>query len=120
VELLQDGADPYQGSLWYGAPKTTVDWLAEKSATLLEIVLAAGVIDLDRRDDHGNTLLHKVCAYNVNYEEFRVKETYRKVNLLLDAGADPSITNDRDETPILLAEGDQLKVKTVQLLLRRQ
>jgi ankyrin repeat protein len=119
LELLQDGADLYQGSLWYGEPKTAADWLAEKEASLLQAVLEAGAIDLQRRDDHGNTLLHTVCAYNVNHEESRVKEMYRKVKLLLDAGADPSATNDKDQTPVMLAEQDQLKVKIVQLLMRR-
>ncbi len=47
------------------------------------------------------------------------KETYRKVKLLLDHGADISITNDKDETALILASADNLKIKTVELLMKQ-
>jgi ankyrin repeat protein len=46
------------------------------------------------------------------------KETYRKAKLLLEQGADISITNDKDETALMLASGDNLKIKTVELLMK--
>jgi uncharacterized protein len=119
-ELIQDGADLYQTSPYYGVSKSGVDWIAEKPAELLKVVLDADAINLDYQDDHGNTLLHKVCAVSVNFDADTAREIYRKTKLLLDAGADPSLTNDRDETPLLLAQRDNLKIKTVELLLKNQ
>ena len=118
LELLQDGADLYQTSPYYNVPKSGTDWIAEKPTELLKTVLDAGAIEVNRRDDSGNTLLHKVCGYNVNYDANVAKETYRKAKVLLEAGADPTLTNDKDETPIHLAEQDNLKIKTVELLLK--
>jgi uncharacterized protein len=118
LELLRDGADIYQTSLYYDVPKSSADWIAEKSGELLKTMLDAGAIEIDRRDDRGNTLLHKVCGFNVNFDANAAKETYRKVKLLLEAGADPMIANDKDETPLMLAEQDNLKIKTVELLLK--
>jgi uncharacterized protein len=118
LELFQDGADIYQTSLYYGTPRSAADLIAERPADLLKTVIGVGTIDINRRDDWGNTLLHKVCGVNVMFDEHAAKETYRKVKLLLDAGADPELTNDKDENPLALAEQDNLKIKTVELLLR--
>jgi ankyrin repeat protein len=118
LELLQDGADIYQTSPYYDTPKSSADWLAEKSVELLKTVLDAGAIEINRRDDKGNTLLHKVCGFNVNFDANAARETYRKAKLLLEAGADPELTNDKDETPLTLAQQDNLKIKTVELLLK--
>lgn len=115
---MQDGANIYQTSPYYEAPKSGADWIAEKSVELLKTVLDAGAIEINRRDDKGNTLLHKVCGFNVNYDTNAAKETYRKAKLLLEAGADPELTNDKDETPLTLAQQDNLKIKTVELLLK--
>ena len=119
LQLIADGADLYQASPYYNQPKSGVDWLAEKSPDLLKVVLASGVIDPDRQDDAGNTLLHKVCAFNVNYEQEAAKRTYQKVKLLLEAGATPDITNNNEETPLILASKDNLKARTVELLMER-
>ena len=119
LQLIADGADLYQASPYYNQPKSGVDWLAEKSPDLLKVVLAGGVIDPDRQDDAGNTLLHKVCAFNVNYEQEAAKRTYQKVKLLLEAGATPDITNNNEETPLILASKDNLKARTVELLMER-
>lgn len=119
LQLISDGADLYQASPYYNHPKSGVDWLAEKSPDLLKALLAAGAFDLDRQDDAGNTLLHKVCAFNVNYEQEAAKRTYQKVKLLLEAGAVPDITNNNEETPLMLASKDNLKARTVELLMER-
>lgn len=120
LQMLEDGADIYQTSPYYQVPKSGTDWLAEKAPELLKAVLASGTIDVNRQDDQGNTILHKVCAFNVNYEQEVARKLYQKVKLLIEAGADPSITNDKEETAQTLASKDNLKVKTVDLLLQHQ
>lgn len=118
-KLLSDGADLYQTSTWYSADKTPLDVIAEKQANILEAVLESGQVDINRTDNEGNTLLHKVCAYNVNYEAEKAKETYRKVKLLIENGADTAISNDKDQTALMLASDDNLKIKTVELLMKQ-
>jgi len=118
TELLKDGADLYQINSHYGRETTPLDVLAEKKPEMLQVVLNHGDIDINRQDDEGNTLLHKVCAYNVNYETEKAKETYRKVKLLLENGADKNITNSKDQTALALASDDNLKIKTVELLMK--
>ena len=119
LEMLNDGADIYQTGLHYSAPKSGVDWLTEKPAAVLKAVLENVNIDVDRKDDAGNTVLHKVCAFNVNYDAEAAKGIYQKVKLLLAAGADASVVNDKDETPSILAQTDNLKIKTVELLMKQ-
>lgn len=119
VKLIEQGANLKQTSLNYGQQKSGLDWLAEKSASMLEAVFNTGTIEVNEQDDLGNTLLHKVCAVNVNYDENAAKETYRKVKFLLEQGADPSIINNKDETALMLASDDNIKTKTVQLLLSK-
>ncbi|MEP6930653.1 MAG: ankyrin repeat domain-containing protein [Flavobacterium sp.] len=120
LEMLADGGDIYQTGLYYSVPKSGADWLAEKPAAVLKAVLENGNIEVDRKDDSGNTLLHKVCAYNVNYDAEAAKNIYQKVKLLLAAGADPGVTNDKDETPLTFAQQDNLKIKTVELLMQQK
>jgi len=117
-KMIDDGADLYQTSIYYGRETTPLDLIAEKSADVLEAVLETGNIDVNRQDAGGNTMLHKVCAYNVNYEADKAKETYRKVKLLIENGADVSLTNDQDKTALMLASDDNLKIKTVELLMK--
>lgn len=116
--LLSDGADLNYCAQYYDKPKSAVDYLAEKKATILKSALDISSIDLNEQDNEGNTLLHKVCDYNVNYDAEAAKETYRKVKLLLENGADKDITNDQDETALMIASEDNLKIKTVELLMR--
>lgn len=116
--LLSDGADLNYCAQYYGKPKSALDYLAEKKATILKSALNAASIDLNEQDNEGNTLLHKICEYNVNYDAEAAKETYRKVKLLLENGADKDITNDKDETALMIASGDNLKIKTVELLMK--
>ncbi len=119
VQMIEDGGDLYHPSQHYSKDKTPLDQIAEKPAEILEAVLETGKVDINRQDDHGNTLLHKVCAFNVNYDANQAKETYRKVKLLLENGADSLITNDEDKTALMLASDDNLKIKTVELLMKK-
>ena len=118
--LLEDGADLYQTSKYYQRQVTAADAIAEKPADILKVVLDSGQLDIDYKDDAGNTILHKVCSYDSNYEEHKAKETFRKVKLLLAAGADVNAINSKEETPIMLASTDGLKTKTVELLLKNK
>ncbi|PXY44428.1 ankyrin repeat domain-containing protein [Flavobacterium hydrophilum] len=117
--LLSDGADVNFCAQYYGQPKSGIDFIVEKKSDILKSVLGNVSLDINEQDNHGNTILHKVCAYNVNYDAEMAKETYRKVKLLLEQGADISITNDKDETALMLASGDNLKIKTVELLMKQ-
>jgi len=119
VQMIEDGGDLYHPSQYYSKDKTPLDQIAEKPAEILEAVLETGKVEINRQDDNGNTLLHKVCAFNVNYDANQAKETYRKVKLLLGNGADAAITNDEDKTALMLASDDNLKIKTVELLMKK-
>jgi len=118
--VLESGASLSQSSSYYGTSKSGIDWLAEKPSAVLQYVLKAHFIDVNEQDASGNTILHKVCGYNVNFDAETARDLYKKAKMLLEAGADPSITNDRDEIPQQLAEQDNLKIKTVELLLGRK
>ncbi|MEE1944947.1 ankyrin repeat domain-containing protein [Pedobacter sp. KR3-3] len=118
AELIADGADLYQNSVYYGSETSPADLLAEKSTELLQTVLDSGSLQVNRQDENGNTLLHKVCAFNVNYETEKAKDTYRKAKLLLEHGADATLTNNKDQTALMLATDDNLKIKTVELLMK--
>jgi uncharacterized protein len=117
--LLNDGADIYQTSPHYGNEKSALDWICEQPASMLEAVLTTD-IDVNRKNNAGNTLLHQVCAYNVNYDQEAARQLYRKAKLLIEKGADPNATNDKDQTPMMLAAQDNLKAKTVELLLKHK
>jgi hypothetical protein len=117
--LMNDGADVYQTSPHYGNEKSALDWICEQPAGMLEAVLETG-IDVNLKNNTGNTLLHQVCAYNVNYDQEAARQLYRKVKLLIEKGADPNATNDLDQTPMMLAAQDNLKSKTVELLLKHK
>ncbi len=118
-KLIEDGADIYQASSYYSRDVTPIDLVAEKKPVVLQAILDIGISDINRQDDSGNTLLHKVCAYNVNYDAEKAKEMYRKVKLLLENGADVTITNDKDQKALDLASDDNLKIKTVELLMKQ-
>lgn len=118
--LITDGADVYQTAPHYGNEKSALDWICEYRADVLQMVLETGVVEIDRKDEKGDTLLHKVCAYDVNYDLEEAKQLYRKVKLLIEHGADVNVVNDRDQSPIDLASGDNLKDKTVALLLKHK
>lgn len=115
--LIEDGADLYETSTRYGNQENTMDALADKSPELLQVVIESDGFDVNRQDDAGNTLLHKLCNRQTMHEDKRAKEVYRNVKMLLAAGADPSITNTSEETAMMIASNDNLKSKTVELLL---
>jgi len=117
--LLSDGADVNFCAQYYGQPKSGIDFIVEKKSDILKSVLDNVSLNVNEQDNQGNTILHKVCAHNVNYDAEMAKETYRKVKLLLEQGADISITNDKDETALMLASGDNLKIKTVEILMKQ-
>ncbi len=79
--LLSDGADINFCAQYYGQPKSGIDFAVEKKSEILKSVLDNASIDVNEQDNLGNTILHKVCAYNVNYDAEMAKETYRKVKL---------------------------------------
>jgi uncharacterized protein len=118
--LISDGADLTQTSRYYDKQKSSLDWAAEKPVVILSQLLKTGKVDINNQDDRGNTLLHKVCAYNVNFDKEAAKETYRKVKLLMEEGADIDLLNDADETALMIASKDNLKSKTVELLLLKK
>lgn len=115
--MLEDGADLYETSTHYSKQATTMDALADKSPEVIQVVIDSDGFDLNRQDDEGNTLLHKICDRQTIHEEKRAKEIYRNVKLLLAAGADPNIVNTSEETPMMIASKDNLKSKTVELLI---
>jgi len=116
--MMEDGADLFQTSAHYSVEKTAFDIVAAKPFEVFELVIKTGNVDIAHTDNDGNTLLHKVAAYDVNYDQNAARDTYKKAKLLLEMGADPNATNNRDETPIMLASSDNLKSKTVELLLQ--
>lgn len=118
-QLINDGTDVYRTCNRYGEPKTILDTAAGKPVAILEAILETGVVDINAQDSKGNTLLHKVCAYTVNDDHDKAKETYRKVKLLLEKGADFTLTNDQDQTALVLASDDNYKIKTVELLMKQ-
>jgi len=116
-QLIEDGADLNHSTLYYNEPKSGWDWIIEKHLDMLKMALEATGYDVNTQDNNGNTFLHKLCRVDSNYSQDAAKNTYRKVKFLLEAGADPSITNNNDQTPMMLAAADNLKGKTVELLL---
>lgn len=116
-QLIDDGADLKQSSPYYDEDKSGLDWLIEKDSSLLKAIVEKNNIDINEQDNDGNTMLHKICGKDCNYSQEAAKNTYRKVKFLLEAGADPSITNTQDQTAMQLAAKDNLKAKTVELLL---
>ena len=117
--FFENGADPEMTSQYYSAEKSGLDWIAEKPFEVMERLLEKGYFRTDYQDNEGNTLLHKVCRFNVNYEEKAAKDLYRKVKLLLKAGTDPNIENTADKKAVDYAMEDNLKTKTVELLLNQ-
>lgn len=116
-QLVDDGADLESAPPYYSNPKSGWDWIIEKPIPVMERLLKKTKQDVNMQDDNGNTLLHKVCAIDVNYSQEKAKEIYRKVKFLLETGADNTITNTEDKTPADIALTDNLKAKTVEILL---
>ncbi|MBK1442372.1 ankyrin repeat domain-containing protein [Parapedobacter sp. ISTM3] len=120
-KLLEMGADLQQvNTTVYGKEKTALDLAVTKDAVVFETVLNHYTAGINQTDNNGDTLLHKVCADELNYDQNKARELYRKAKLLLGKGADPSIRNSQDKTAADLAANDNLKEKTVALLLKHE
>ncbi len=119
ILLLEQGADLTAASLWYQKEKTGVDWLAEKSVNVLQAVVDKGYLDLSYVDNEGNTLLHKVCQVDLNYDENKARDLYKKVRYLVEEGIDPQVENIADKKAVDYAMEDNIKVKTVEWLLKQ-
>jgi len=117
--LLEHGADLTAASLWYQKDKTGVDWLAEHTSTTLQEIVEKGFLDPSYSDNEGNTLLHKVCQVDLNYDENKARDLYKKVKYLVDKGVDPQLENTADKKAVDYAMDDNIKVKTVEWLLKR-
>ncbi|HPZ87668.1 MAG TPA: hypothetical protein PLQ32_06170 [Flavihumibacter sp.] len=115
--LLRDGASLEETAPYYSNEKSGWDWLVEKPVELLQLALEATGKEVNEADNEGNTLLHKVCSIDCNYSQETAKALYKKSKLLLEKGADVSLTNNKDETATDLAMKDNLKAKLVELLL---
>ncbi|MGF7027137.1 MULTISPECIES: ankyrin repeat domain-containing protein [Sphingobacterium] len=119
ILLLEHGADLTAASLWYQKEKTGVDWLAEKSVLVVQEIMDKGYLDLSYADNEGNTLLHKICQVNLNYDENRARDLYKKVKYLVGEGIDPQLENIMDKKAVDYAMEDNIKVKTVEWLLKQ-
>lgn len=117
-KIIDAGADMNQTSTWYSRPKSGWDWVVEKKPEVLEAVFAKVSPDVNMQDNDGNTLLHKVCSIDCNYSQETAKDIYRKAKFLLKEGADATAANNKDETPVMIASKDNLKTKTVEILLK--
>jgi len=119
AKLLAMGADVQQvNTTIYGQQKTPLDAAMAKDTPVFETVLNHYMEHVNQTDDDGNTLLHRVCEIDLNYDQAKAKDLYKKVKLLLSKGADPSIRNSQDKTAVDVAGDDNLKEKTVALLLK--
>jgi len=120
-KLLEMGADVQQlNTTIYGQQQTPLDAAMAKGMAVFERVLNHYTDDINQTDNDGNTLLHRVCGINLNYDQAKAKELYKQVKLLLSKGGDPTIRNTDDKTAADLAGDDNLKEKVVALLLKHQ
>ena len=114
--LLDQNPDFFQESLFYSM-RTPFDLLPGIPFTFFEKAIETGKISTEDVDNDNNTLLHKVCAYELNNDQNKARELYKKVTFLLSKNADTNATNNNDKTPMQLALTDNLKDKIVALLL---
>ncbi len=120
LQMIEDGADLNNTAPHYGKPVSAWDWIAQKKSPFFEQVFKQAQPEINEQDDLGNTLLHKVVMKDSNYDQNDAKETYKKVKFLLDNGATASILNNKEQSAMAIASEDNLKGKTVELLLIAQ
>lgn len=120
LQMIEDGADLNNTAPHYDKQLSAWHWIAEKKAAFFEQVFKAAQPEINEQDDLGNTLLHKVVMKDSNYDQNAAKETYKKVKFLLDNGATASILNNKEQSAMMIASEDNLKAKTVELLLIAQ
>ncbi|WPR76000.1 ankyrin repeat domain-containing protein [Algoriphagus sp. NG3] len=119
-KLLEMGGDIHQVNRnAYGEEITALDIASKKGFVVFEALLKHNYQAINLTDDNGNTLLHKVCAMQLNFDQSKAKEQYKMVKLLLKQGADAALRNAQDKTPLDLATDDNLKDKVVALLLKQ-
>ncbi len=119
-KLLEQGADLFQVEPTIYEEKTTAARiLAKKSYNMLQLIVNQDTFNANTQDNNGNTWLHYVCSENLNFDQQKAQELYKKVKLLLKNGADPNILNDEDKSPIDYAQDDDLKAKVLTLLLKQ-
>ena len=117
--MLDQGADLFQEDLdGYNNPITASVLIAQKSVKVLEMLAEKGYLDVEAIDARGNTWLHNVCQEEINFDQKKAKELYKKVKFLLKNGANPLLKNDQDKSPIDYAQEDNLKVKALQIMLK--
>ncbi|PRY86285.1 ankyrin repeat domain-containing protein [Mongoliibacter ruber] len=118
-KLLEMGGDIHHvNKTMYGHEKTPFELACKKGVEVFERLLKHNTRDINHTDNEGNTILHKVCAEELNYDQNKAKDLYKITKLLLNKGANPSIRNTQDKTPMDLAINDNLKDKIVALLLK--
>jgi uncharacterized protein len=117
-KILRQGANIMNCCTYYGQPTTPLDLAISKHFQVFEVVMEHYFDDINSTDGHGNTILHKLCATNLNFESEKAKELYKKVKLVLNKGADTRLRNNNDKLPHELAADDNLKEKIVALLLK--
>jgi ankyrin repeat protein len=119
ILLLEHGADLTAASVWYQKEKTGIDWLAEKSVLVVQEIMDKGYLDHNYADNEGNTLLHKICQVNLNYDETRARDLYKKAKYLVGKGIDPQLENIMDKKAVDYAMEENIKIKTVEWLLKQ-
>ena len=117
--MLEYGADMFQEEKdAYGTSMTAADELIKKPFELFQLLKTNDYLDVTVLDNNGNTWLHKVCKVDLNFDESKAKDLYKKVKILLSLGADPHVKNDEDKSAIDYAQDDNLKAKALSLLLK--
>ncbi|MGB0908458.1 MAG: ankyrin repeat domain-containing protein [Maricaulaceae bacterium] len=117
--LIEHGGDLLEETVdGYGKAMTPADKIALKKCDVLQMVIGLDSFDASMIDNRGNNWLHKVCAENLNFDQMKAKEFYRKVKMLLKAGVDAGHKNDEDKSPIDLAQDDNLKSKGLEIMLK--
>lgn len=118
--MLNHGADLFREETdGYGNIKTAADYLAIQPAAAISFLLKINALDVEQIDNYGNSWLHKVCMEDLNFEQKNAQELYKKVKILLKAGANPNLKNDKDKSPIDYAQDDNLKSKALAIMLKK-
>ncbi|MFV0565120.1 MAG: ankyrin repeat domain-containing protein [Flavobacteriaceae bacterium] len=119
-KLLEQGADLFQvEKTIYDEETTAAKQLARKNYNALEWIANQEGFNPNLQDNKGNSWLHYVCSENLNFEQRKAQDLYKKVKLLLKVGANPEMLNDEDKSPIDYAQDDDLKAKALTLLLKQ-
>lgn len=113
ADLFQDELDLYENTV------TASDLLAKQPVSIIDLLIKMDALNVETVDNRGNTWLHKVCKEDLNFEQSKAHELYKKVKKLLKAGANPNLKNDEDKSPIDYAQDDNLKSKSLAIMLKK-